>query len=152
VASILIIQSQIIMNKSPRINYWSVIITGIIAFMLSLIWYSPFVFGKIWMEYRNTPAQSAPSWTMIFAPLREITASYIIAIVITRLTITDWKKAVELILLLWLAFHAVGMAGAIIWDNMPWQLGLVHAGDWLMKMIFMAVVLSLWHHQKLIKT
>jgi hypothetical protein len=140
------------MKKSFRINYWAVVVTGIIAFILSLIWYSSFVFGKIWMEYRNASAQSAPSWTMMFAPLRELIASYVIAILITRLTITDWKKAVRFILLLWLAFHAVGMAGAILWDNMPWQLGLVHAGDWLMKMLFMAVVLSLWHHQENLST
>jgi uncharacterized protein DUF1761 len=136
-------------TKSLSINYLAVIVTGIIAFILSLIWYSPFVFGKIWMEHRHAPIQSSPSWTMIFAPLRELIASYVMALLITRLTITDWKKSVRLTFLLWLAFHAVGMAGAIIWDNMPWKLGLVHAGDWLMKMLFMAVVLSLWHNQKL---
>jgi len=136
--------------KSISINYLAVIVTGIIAFVLSLIWYSPLVFGKIWMEYRNVPDQSAPSWTMIFAPLRELIASYVIAILITHLKIIDWKKAVGFILLLWLAFHAVGMAGAILWDNMPWQLGLVHAGDWLMKMLFMAVVLCLWHKRNLL--
>lgn len=140
--------NQIIMNKPFKINYWAIVVTGIIAFILSLIWYSPFIFGKIWAEHRNAYTQSAPSWTMIFAPVRELIASYVIAILITRLIITDWKRAVRLILLLWLAFHAVGMAGAILWDNMSWQLGLVHAGDWLMKMLFMSIVLSLWHRPK----
>ena len=139
------------MNKSFRINYWAVIVTGIIAFVFSLIWYSPPIFGNIWMEYRNVHVQTAPSWTMIFAPLRELIASYVIANLITRLTIIDWKKAAALIFMLWLAFHAVGMAGAILWDNMPWQLGLVHAGDWLMKMLFMSIVLSLWHRQELFR-
>ena len=136
-------------TNTLRINYWVVVAIGIMAFILSLIWYSPLVFGKIWMEYRNAPVQSSPAWTMAFAPLRELIAAYVLALLITRLMINDWKKAVKLILLLWLAFHAVGMAGAIIWDNMPWQLGMVHAGDWLMKMIFMAVVLSLWQNKKL---
>jgi hypothetical protein len=63
----------------------------------------------------------------------------------------DWKKSVKLIFLLWLAFHAVGMAGAIIWDNMPLELGLVHAGDWLMKMLFMAIVLGLCHKKSILK-
>src|SRR5687768_258483 len=70
-------------TKSLLINYRAVIVTGIIAFILSLIWYSPFVFGKIWMELRHAPIQSSPSWTMIFAPLRELIASYVVALLIT---------------------------------------------------------------------
>jgi hypothetical protein len=35
---------------------------------------------------------------------------------------------------------------------MPWQLGAVHAGDWLMKMSFMAIALSAWHKNKLLST
>lgn len=51
-------------------------------------------------------------------------------------------------LLLWIAFHAVGMTGAVLWDSMPWQLGAVHAGDWLMKMVLMASVIHLWPRRK----
>lgn len=129
------------------INYWAVLITGILAFCLSMLWYSPVLFGDIWMEHRKTLAPSAPPWTMLFAPLRELIVSYVL-LLITRLSCTSWTKNLNLILLLWLAFHAVGMAGAIIWDNMPLKLGAVHAGDWLMKMVFMAVVLTAWHKRK----
>ncbi|MBI1768930.1 MAG: DUF1761 domain-containing protein [Bacteroidetes bacterium] len=133
-------------RKSISINYWAVIAAGLIAFTLSLLWYSPILFGEIWTKYRTAPP-SVPGWTMLFAPLRELIASYVLALLITQLT-SDLKNAVKLIFLLWLAFHAVGMAGAVIWDNMPWQLGMVHAGDWLMKMLFMAIALSLWHKNK----
>ncbi len=137
------------MNTSSfKINYAAVIVTGFIAFILSGIWYSPMMFGTIWTTYRNNAAPAFPQWTMIFAPLRELIASYVLAFLITRLEITRVKNAVNLMLLLWLAFHAVGMAGAILWDHMPWPLGAVHAGDWLMKMLFMAVVLTVWHNKK----
>ena len=36
------------------------------------------------------------------------------------------------------------LTGAVIWDNRPWQLSAVHAGDWLMKTLFMTVVLAWW--------
>lgn len=135
-------------DKSININYWAVVLTGLMAFVLSLIWYSPVLFGKIWTEHRGASMQAAPEWTIVLAPFRELIASYVLALLITRLALTNWINAVKLILLLWLAFHAVGMAGAIIWDNMPWKLGAVHAGDWLMKMLFMALVLSIWHKNK----
>jgi len=135
-------------NKPLPISYTAVIVTGFVAFALSGIWYSPMVFGSIWMKYRSADISSFPKWTMMFAPLRELIASYVLALLITRLKLLNWKSSLQLILQLWFAFHAVGMAGAILWDNMAWQLGAVHAGDWLMKMVFMAVVLSIWHNKK----
>lgn len=129
------------------INYLAVVITGFAAFILSLLWYSSLVFGNIWMHYRSISHPGIPAWTMLFAPLRELIASYVLASLFARLSISNWKNAVKLVLLLWLAFHAVGIAGAVLWDNMHWQLGVVHAGDWLMKMVFMAVVLSAWQRK-----
>lgn len=85
---------------------------------------------------------------MAFAPLREIIASFVLAHLIVLAGLTNWRATTRLMLLLWLAFHGVGMAGAVLWDNMQWQLGAVHAGDWLMKMLYMGVVLSIWLNKK----
>lgn len=127
-----------------KLNFWVIIVTGLTAFALSILWYSPFMFGKIWELYRHPPNPSIPQWTMVFAPFREIIASSVLALLIVRLKLGDWKGTAKLMLLLWLAFQAVGMAGAILWDNMQWQLGVIHAGDWLMKMLFMGIILTIW--------
>jgi hypothetical protein len=60
---------------------------------------------------------------------------------------TSKLEALILGFVLWFGFYAVQMAGAIIWDNMPWQLGAVHAGDWLMKMLFITLASSEWHRR-----
>jgi len=135
-----------------KINYWAVIITGLTAFILSVLWYSPALFGDIWEQYRHKPNPEIPAWTMVFAPLRELIVAVVLANLIVKLNLTDWKNTTRFILLLWLAFHAVGMAGAILWDNMQWQLGAVHAGDWLMKMLYMGIVLTKWLSRKSAKT
>lgn len=108
-------------------NYWIVASTGLAAFFLSLLWYSPLMFGQIWERYRHAPNPATPQWTMVFVPLRELIAAFALAFLIVRLRLKDWKSTTKLMLLLWLAFHAVGMAGTILWDNMQWQLGAVHA-------------------------
>ena len=46
--------------------------------------------------------------------------------------------------MLWLAFYVVQLWGAVIFDGMPVALGVVHAGDWLGKMLLIALVLSSW--------
>jgi hypothetical protein len=131
-----------------KINYWAVVATGLTAFFLSIIWYSPVLFGEIWERYRHAPNPDIPTWTMVFAPLRELLAAVVLGKLIVRLNLTDWKNTAQLMLLLWLAFHAVGMTGAVLWDNMQWQLGAVHAGDWLMKMLFIGIVLTIWFNRK----
>ncbi|GHM99074.1 hypothetical protein WSM22_05640 [Cytophagales bacterium WSM2-2] len=112
------------MEKSIRINYRAVVTTGLVAFILSIAWYSPALFGGLWLRYRNGPPP-ASDWTLTFAPLRELIASYVVALLITRLSLMSSGSAVKIIFLLWIAFHGIGMAGAVIWDNMPWQLAVV---------------------------
>lgn len=136
------------MEKKTELNYRAIILTGLMAFGLSTMYYSPFLFGEIWEKFRHAPNPDVPQWTMVLAPFRELLVAYVLAKLIVRLNITNWKASVKLMLLLWIAFHAVGMAGAVLWDNMSWQLGTVHAGDWLMKMLFMAIVLTLWLNRK----
>lgn len=118
--------------------------TGICAFLLSIIWYSPILFGSIWEQYRNLPNPDIPGWTIIFAPFRELIVTFVLSFVITKLYLNNLLDTIKFVLLLWLGFHFVGMAGAILWDNMKWELGLIHCGDWLMKMLFMGLLLTRW--------
>jgi len=93
------------MNRSKlRINYVAVSVAGITAFLQSMLSYSPIFFGGIWELYRNPPNPTMPGWTMTFAPLRELIAAFVIALLIIRIELRDWKSTTRLMLLLWLAF------------------------------------------------
>ncbi len=37
------------------------------------------------------------------------------------------------------------LAGSVIWENVPWKLAALHAGDWLVKLLVIAVIVSVWH-------
>lgn len=122
----------------------AIVVTGLVAFACSIAWYSPFLFGPIWMESRGASVASSPAWKFMTMPLREIITACLLAWLIVRLSIANWRQAALLGFVLWAAFYAVQLAGAVIWDDMPWALGAVHAGDWLMKMLLMSIMLSLW--------
>jgi hypothetical protein len=32
----------------------------------------------------------------------------------------------------------------VIWENVPWKLAAIHAGHWLMKVLVIAVIVSVW--------
>ncbi|BDD83875.1 hypothetical protein TPB0596_36380 [Tsukamurella pulmonis] len=46
---------------------------------------------------------------------------------------------------LWVAFPLVLLTGSIIWERVPWQTAAIHAGDWLLKLVLIAIVLGLLH-------
>jgi Protein of unknown function (DUF1761) len=127
-----------------RVNYAAVAVAGLTAFAFSLVWYSPFLFGSVWTEAKGAAATAMPLWKFFVAPLRELISALLLAWLIGQLGIDGWKGAAGLGFVLWLAFYVVQLAGAVIFDGMPLALGAVHAGDWLGKMLLMAVILSAW--------
>jgi Protein of unknown function (DUF1761) len=127
-----------------RLNYPAIVVAAIAAFAFSLIWYSPFVFGNVWVDAKGADATVMPLWKFFVAPLRELITAWLFAWLIGRLGIVTWKGAASLGLVLWLAFYVVQLSGAVIFDGMPVALGVVHAGDWLGKMLLIALILSAW--------
>ncbi|MDP3896065.1 MAG: DUF1761 domain-containing protein [Mesorhizobium sp.] len=133
---------------AARINPAAVVIAGVTAFTFSLAWYSPLLFGSIWIDAKGAEATTMAPWKFFVAPLRELFTAWFLAWLIGRLGIADWKAAAGLGALLWAAFYVVQLAGAVIFDGMSPALGAVHAGDWLGKMLIMTIIVSAWRKRQ----
>jgi hypothetical protein len=68
----------------------------------------------------------------------------VLARLISGLGIIDWRAALNLGFWVWLGFPVQMLVGASLWDNKPWALDLIHAGDWLIKMLLIALILAKW--------
>jgi len=134
-----------------RVIYRAVLATTAAAFAASLLWYSPLLFGRIWTATSGASVGSTPAWTFLVAPLRELAVALVLAHLIARLRLFNLKGAIGFALALWTAFFAVQMTGAILWDHRPIMLTAVHAGDWLMKMLIMSIMLSAWHGKRYVQ-
>src|SRR5918992_5696918 len=53
-----------------------------------------------------------------------------------------WR--IQLGLALWIAFPVVLLIGSVIWEREPPMLVTIHAGDWLLKLLVIAVIVTLW--------
>lgn len=136
-------------HSFPKVSYLAIVAACVAAILVSSIWYSPFVFGKQWMELRSAQPPgitdtTMPAWKIPVDLARELVVVYVIARFVTGLRIVDWKGAVSLGLWVWLGFPVQMLVGSSLWDNKPWTLSLIHAGDWLMKMLLISLVLSQW--------
>ncbi|MGC5025104.1 MULTISPECIES: DUF1761 domain-containing protein [unclassified Tsukamurella] len=62
-----------------------------------------------------------------------------------RAGLLSLPASLSLALVLWVAFPVVLLTGSIIWERVPWQTAAIHAGDWLLKLVLIAVALGLLH-------
>jgi len=134
-------------NNGSRISYRAFVVALAGAAAVSAIWYSPLLFGKQWMALRSLNSvgvadAAMPAWKIGFDLVRELVVIYVLARLVNGLGIVDWKGALSLGFWLWLGFPVEMLVGASLWDNKPWTLDLIHAGDWLAKMLLMALILA----------
>ena len=68
----------------------------------------------------------------------------VIAYFIVHLSVNDVWGGVGLGILLWVGLSAMQWTSSIIFENVPVKLAAIHAGDWLMKLLVIAIILGLW--------
>ena len=131
-----------------EIHYLHVVVTAVSAFVMSSIWYT--VFGKARMALLDQDPRATadmrkvPAWKKATELVRELVIAYVVARFVVQLGVADWKAAVQLGVWLWFGFVFMFLVGAVVWDNVSWKLTAIHAGDWLVKLPLMAVILAVW--------
>jgi len=131
-----------------RVNYLAVVVATVAAIVASSLWY--IVFGKARAELLGTEPGAKvdtrkPQPAKIgFELVRSFIVAYVIARFVVLLRIADWIGAVQLGIWLWIGFPLMILVGSVQWDKRPWKLAAIHAGDWLMKLLLMAIILALW--------
>jgi hypothetical protein len=63
---------------------------------------------------------------------------------VVLLEVVEWRGALNLGVWLWIGFPVLLLSGSVMWQNVPWMLAAIHAGDWLVKILLIAVILGVW--------
>jgi Protein of unknown function (DUF1761) len=134
----------------PHVNYLAVLVAAVVVFILGWLWYSPLLFYKPWMRARGLDPAAAmagakmPVGKLAIELVRCIVLAFIIGHLIVATGVTNWVIALHLGLLLWIGFPVVLLTGSVIWENIPVKVAAIHAGDWLVKMLVISVILAIW--------
>ena len=133
-----------------HVSYLHVLVAAVVVFVLGWLWYSPLLFYKPWMRLRGLDPVAAMAGAKMPGGklLVEFVRCFLLAFVITRfvglLGITNWLSAVHFGLSLWIGFPVILLTGSVLWDNVPWKVAAIHAGDWLVKMLVIPIIVSAW--------
>ncbi len=132
------------------INFWAIIATVVISFIASSIYYVVFI--KQWASVSKTGAEAASTKAKRPGPIqglaqiaRTLVLTLVVAFLVSNLRIHDAGSAIGLSLILWVGFPVVLLSGSVMWEKSPMKLAVLHAGDSLLTLVIMSLILSLWH-------
>jgi hypothetical protein len=135
------------------VNYWAVVVGGIIAMVLGSLWYGP-LFGKKWMEIvggspddleRRKAMQKAagPLYLVQF-----VLVLFQILVLAHLIADTTRVSGIERSMWMWAAFIIPTLAGTVMWTNektnMKWARFLIQGGYQLCCFIVFGLLLQFW--------
>ena len=133
----------------PHVNYLPVLVAAVAAFVLGWLWYSPLLFYKPWMRLRGLDPAAAmagakmPAGRLVIEFARCLVLAYVIAVLVAGLHIARLIGAVHFGLFAWVGFPVVILTGSVLWENRPWKVAAIHAGDWLVKLLAISIIVFL---------
>jgi hypothetical protein len=127
------------------INLLAVITCTVAAFVLSSIWYIAFGKARAHLLGLDLQQQRHPKPKNILLELvRTFILALVFAIVLSELKDSSMYASILLGLRLWLAFPLILLSGSVLWDKVPKKLAAIHAGDWFIKLMLIAVIVGSW--------
>jgi hypothetical protein len=126
------------------VHVLAVAVATVTSFVISSIWYVGFarVLGRLNPAYADTAGR--PAWLVPLELLRAAVLGTVIAIACHRAGIDSVGSAVAAALLAWVGFPVVLLAGSVLHERVPWRLAAIHAGDWLLKLVAVTLIVGLW--------
>ena len=131
------------------VNLLAVLVASVAAFVVGGMWYSPLLFGKVYMEVRGLDPRAMaevrpPVAELVGEFARNLVIAFVLAHFVVRLEVDNWSGAVQLALWVWVGFQAMLLLGAVLHEKMPPKLYAIHVGDALVKTLLMTVILAAW--------
>ena len=129
------------------INVLAVIVSGIAAMVVGLVWYSRVLFESAWLveigRTREEVAADSPSKFLI-GFLGALLEAYILAGLINIMGGASLPRAILVAIVLWASFVATTSAANFAFAGRSLRLWLIENGNHLVTVLAMAVILGLW--------
>jgi hypothetical protein len=127
-----------------EVNFLAIAVAAVAAFFLSGVWYG--VVGSQLAELHPAYADSAPpsAKDVIVELARNLTVALVLAWLVDQIGVNDWAQAALLGLALWIGIAVVLLIGSVYHEKVPVKLASIHAGDWLLKLVVIAIIVGVW--------
>jgi hypothetical protein len=140
-----------------HINYLVVFVAGLANMVLGALWYSPLMFGKVWMklmgldklskaEKAKMMERAKPGYA--FAFLAALLMSFVMAHMVQSGAIFYHVAGVEAGLLtgflIWVGFILTSQINSVLWEGKPVKLYWINTAHYLAAYLITGVILAVW--------
>lgn len=134
------------------VDFAAVVLAAIASFVIGMLWYSPMLFGKMWMKEMGMTGKSMKSkksgMTEKFAIafLGSLVMAYVLAHFVSYATggYPTLMDGVATAFWAWLGFVATVSAGMVLWGGKSLKLYALTAGNDLASMLAMGIIIAAW--------
>jgi hypothetical protein len=89
-----------------------------------------------------TDTERPPAWLMPFELGKHLVLAAVVAGLAVNGDVTGWAPGAVLGLALWVGFPVVLLTSSVVHEKVRGKLAALHAGDWLAKLLIIAVIVS----------
>ena len=139
------------------INYLAVLASAVVMMVLGGLWYGP-LFGKKWIalmgfdqhKVADMRAKGMEAMWKSYAmmALGSLVMSFVLAHALvfagTYLNVSDVSAGLQAAFWNWLGFIVPVTLGTVLWEGKPWTLWVLNAGYYLVGLLAIGVLLSVW--------
>ncbi len=132
-----------ILSAISNINWLAVIVAWIAHILISLLWFTPALFGKAWAKLTGKELKPATQWIPA-GIIAHFAAVFGLAVIINLANATTVLEGIALGALVAICFIGALLAGELVWEKIPFKLFLIRFGDHLLTLCLAGVILALW--------
>jgi hypothetical protein len=128
----------------PGLNAAAIVVAGVATFAFAAVYYTVLARQRAEVSTFAAEMTRPPAWLMGLELAKALFVAAAVSLLVTLLGVTDFAGAVALGVGLWLAFPVVLLIGSVTEEGVHVRLAAIHAGDWLAKLVVIAVVATVW--------
>ncbi len=129
------------------VNLLAVLGATLATMILGMLWYSPPVFGKMWMRETGITAAKAEKGmkrSFIIGTLSNLLLAYFLALLLVIVRPGSFQAAFLFGSMLWLGIVVPLELSGVAWERRSWTLLLINAGWSLVSFLVIVSILFLW--------
>ncbi len=130
------------------VNLLAVLVAAVASFVVGSLWYSPLLFGNVWMKLAGIKKtkKKVPHMWLRFVAYFVVTfiMSYVLAHMLLFMAATTVVEGLVTSFWLWLGFIAPITLGGILWENKPVMLFVLNNAYNLISLGMLSTIIILW--------
>jgi len=130
-----------------HVNYLAIAVAAVASYILAAIWYGA-IFAKTWVRLTGITEMKPKPMNIILMLIACFVMAYVLhhSLVFgdAYLKTSGVSGALAGAFFLWLGYVAVTTLATKLYENKPWGLWVMDNAFWLIAMMMMGVILSVW--------